>query len=201
MSIPRRPGPVLVGVNDEPSSDLALRWAISDARTLGVAVKVVNAFSGTPGCSEPMYRDIPDADLQEPDHVAEQLIARIIDQAREIDPEVVVEGETIEGRPSRVLVQEASFCDRVGPRLASPDRAALGRTRLGGRGCGRAHRVSDDRRAGTSRTAGGRRVGRGGCGRHGQPRRPSWPSASTTPADIRSRCGQCCAGIRICWHR
>jgi nucleotide-binding universal stress UspA family protein len=113
MSIPRRPGPVLVGVNDEPSSDLALHWAISDARTLGVAVKVVNAFSGTASMREPMYRDIPDADLQEPNHVAEQLIARIIDQAREIDPEVVVEGETIEGGPSRVLVQEASFATEL----------------------------------------------------------------------------------------
>jgi nucleotide-binding universal stress UspA family protein len=106
MSVPRRPGPVLVGVNDEPSSDLALHWAISDARTLGIAVKVVYAFSGTSPMREPMYRDIPDADLQEPRHLAEQLIARIIDQAREIDPEVVVEGETIEGGPSRVLVQK-----------------------------------------------------------------------------------------------
>ena len=112
MSIPRRPGPVLVGVNDEPSSDLALHWAISDARTLGVAVKVVNAFSGTASMREPMYRDSPDADLQEPSHVAEELIARIIDQAREIDPEVVVEGETIEGGASRVLVQEASFAEK-----------------------------------------------------------------------------------------
>jgi nucleotide-binding universal stress UspA family protein len=62
---------------------------------------------------EPMYRDIPDAGLQEPNDVAEQLIARMIDQAREIDPEVVVEGETIEGGPSRVLVQEASFATEL----------------------------------------------------------------------------------------
>jgi nucleotide-binding universal stress UspA family protein len=60
-----------------------------------------------------MYRDIPDADLEEPEPVAEQLIARIIDRAREIDPEVGVEGETIEGRPSQVLVQEASFATEL----------------------------------------------------------------------------------------
>lgn len=113
MSIPRRPGPVLVGVNDEPSSDLALRWAISDARTLGVPVRAVNVFSGSARTSEPRYRDIPDADLEEPEPVAEQLIARIIDRAREIDPEVGVEGETIEGRPSQVLVQEASFATEL----------------------------------------------------------------------------------------
>src|SRR5215468_3062580 len=113
MSNPRRPGPVLVGVNDEPSSDLALRWAISDARTLGVPIKVVTAFSGTPRMREPMYRDIPDVDLQEPRHVAEQLIDEIIDRAREIDPEVDVEGETIEGRPSQVLVQQASFATEL----------------------------------------------------------------------------------------
>ena len=99
-------------MNDEPSSDLALHWAISDARTLGVAVRVINAFSGTASMREPMYRDIPDGDLQEPNHVAEQLIARIIDQAREIDPEVVVDGETIEGGRSRVLAQEASFAEK-----------------------------------------------------------------------------------------
>jgi nucleotide-binding universal stress UspA family protein len=107
MTIPSRSGPVLVGVNDEPSSDLALRWALSDARTLGVPVRVVNAFSGIPR-TEPMYRDIPDANLGQPQHVAEQLVARIIDQAREIDSEVVVKGEAIEGGPSHILVDESS---------------------------------------------------------------------------------------------
>ena len=107
MTIPPRSGPVLVGVNDEPSSDLALRWALSDARTLGVPVKVVHAFSGI-SRMEPMYRDIPDANLAQPQHVAEQLVARIIDQARAIDSEVVVKGEAIEGGPGGVLALEAS---------------------------------------------------------------------------------------------
>jgi nucleotide-binding universal stress UspA family protein len=107
MTIPPRSGPVLVGVNDEPSSELALRWAMSDARTLGVPVRVVHAFSGIPR-TEPMYRDIPDANLGQPQHVAEQLVARITDQAREIDSEVVVKGEAIEGGPGRALVLEAS---------------------------------------------------------------------------------------------
>jgi nucleotide-binding universal stress UspA family protein len=107
MTIPPRSGPVLVGVNDEPSSDLALRWALSDAQTLGVPVRVVNAFSGIPR-TEPMYRDIPDANLGQPQHVAEQLVAGTIDQAREIDSEVVVKGEAIEGGPSQILVDESS---------------------------------------------------------------------------------------------
>jgi nucleotide-binding universal stress UspA family protein len=107
MTIPPRPGPVLVGVNDEPSSDLALRWALSDARTLGVPVRVVHAYSGI-SRTEPMYRDIPDANLAQPQHVAEQLVARIIDQARAIDSEVVVKGEAIEGGPGAVLALEAS---------------------------------------------------------------------------------------------
>ena len=55
-----------------------------------------------------MYRDIPDADLQQPRHVAEQLVVRLVDGARETDPDVVVCGDAIEGSPSRVLVQEAS---------------------------------------------------------------------------------------------
>jgi nucleotide-binding universal stress UspA family protein len=107
MTIPPRPGPVLVGVNDEPSSDLALRWALSDARTLGVPVRVVHAYSGI-SRTEPMYRHIPDANLAQPQHVAEQLVARIIDQARAIDSEVVVKGEAIEGGPGGVLALEAS---------------------------------------------------------------------------------------------
>jgi nucleotide-binding universal stress UspA family protein len=107
MTIPPRSGPVLVGVNDEPSSQFALRWAMSDARTLGVPVRVVHAFSGI-ARTEPMYRDIPDANLGQPQHVAEQLVARITDQAREIDSEVVVKGEAIEGGPGRALVLEAS---------------------------------------------------------------------------------------------
>ncbi len=127
MSIPPRPGPVLVGVNDEPSTDLALRWAISDARTLGVAVKLMHAFSGVPRTQEPMYRDIPDADLQQPRHVAEQLVARLVDQAREIDPEVVVDGDAIEGSPSRELVQEASSATElvVGSRHLTALRSAV----------------------------------------------------------------------------
>jgi nucleotide-binding universal stress UspA family protein len=55
-----------------------------------------------------MYRDIPDANLGQPQHVAEQLVARTIDQAREIDAEVVVKGEAIEGGPGGVLALEAS---------------------------------------------------------------------------------------------
>ena len=127
MSIPPRPGPVLVGVNDERSTELALRWAIADARTLGVAVELFHAFSGILRRQEPMYRDIPDADLQQPRHVAEQLVAKIIEQAREIDPEVVVEGEAIEGGPSRVLVQEASSATELvlGSRLLTALRSAV----------------------------------------------------------------------------
>ena len=127
MSTPPRPGPVLVGVNDEPSTDLALRWAISDARTLGVAVKLVHVFSGVPRMREPMYRDIPDVDLQQPRHVAEQLVARITDQAREIDPDVVVNGDAMDGSPSRVLVQEASSATElvVGSRHLNALRSAV----------------------------------------------------------------------------
>ena len=129
MSIPPRPGPVLVGVNDEQSTDLALRWAISDARTLGVAVKLVHAFSGILRTQEPMYRDIPDADLQQPRHVAEQLVARFVDGAREIDHDVVVCGDAIEGRPSRVLVQEASSATALRSAVVgSVAVAATGRT-------------------------------------------------------------------------
>ena len=74
-----------------------------------------------------MYRDIPDADLQQPRHVAEQLVARIIDQAREIDPDVVVEGDAMEGSPSRVLVQEASSATElvVGSRHLTALRSAV----------------------------------------------------------------------------
>jgi nucleotide-binding universal stress UspA family protein len=112
---------------------------MSDARTLGVAVKLVHAFSGTPRMREPMYRDIPDANLQQPRHVAEQLVAKMVDQARAIDPDVLVEGEAIEGGASRVLVQEASEVTElvVGSRhltalrsavLGSVAVAAVGRT-------------------------------------------------------------------------
>ena len=183
MSSVHRPGPMLVGVNDEPSSDLALRWAMSDARTLGVAVKLVHAFSGIPRMREPMYRDIPDADLEQPRHVAEQLVAKMVDQAREIDPDVLVEGDAIEGGASRVLVQEASSATAlvVGSRHLTALRSAV----LGsvGRCCGWPHRMPDDRRARTGRTAGRRRSGRGWCRRYGQgANRPSGRLRSCQPA-------------------
>jgi nucleotide-binding universal stress UspA family protein len=126
MTVPPRSGPILVGVNEEPSSDLALRWALSDARTLGVPVRVVHAFTGIPRM-EPMYRDIPDANLGQPQHVAEQLVARIIDQAREIDSEVVVKGEAIEGGPGPVLALEATSATELvlGSRHLSALRSAV----------------------------------------------------------------------------
>jgi nucleotide-binding universal stress UspA family protein len=57
---------------------------------------------------EPAYRDLPDADEELEPNVAGQLVAKIIEQAREIEPGVVVEGDAIDGSPSRVLVQESS---------------------------------------------------------------------------------------------
>jgi nucleotide-binding universal stress UspA family protein len=126
MTVPLRSGPILVGMNEEPSSDLALRWALSEARTLGVPVRVVHAFTGI-SRMEPMYRDIPDANLGQPQHVAEQLVARIIDQAREIDSEVVVKGEAIEGGPGPVLVLEASSATElvIGSRHLNALRSAV----------------------------------------------------------------------------
>ena len=121
---------ILVGIDDAPHSDAALNWAVDDARTRNVPVRLVYAYHWEPPQGRnPIHTHVPDAERQQPRHIAEQIMARAIDRARERDVGIRVDGEAIDGDAARVLVDEsASAAELV---LGSRHLKALGSAVLG----------------------------------------------------------------------
>ena len=139
MSIQQRP--IVVGIDDSPGSEAALRWAVEDARTRHVPVRLVYAFHWQYTYARlPMYTDVPDADLQMSTHVAEQLIATMIDRVRELDPSVEVGGEVIDGEAPSALIDESQRASLLV--LGSRQLKALGSTVVGSVGAAAAARAA-----------------------------------------------------------
>lgn len=95
-------GPVVVGVDDSPEAEAALKIAVAEARRLAVPVRAVHAWDLTPWMVGPMgvsaLMAIPDQD---------KLEARIDDMVqpyRDAHPGMVIDVEVIESRPSAALV-------------------------------------------------------------------------------------------------
>jgi nucleotide-binding universal stress UspA family protein len=100
---------ILVGIDDAPDSDVALNWAVDDARTRTVPIRLVYAYHWElPHNRNPVDAPVPDAERQQPRHIAEQVVARAIDRARERDAGVTVDGEAIDGKAARVLLDESA---------------------------------------------------------------------------------------------
>ena len=128
MSAEQRP--IIVGINQSPGAEVALRWALADARVRNAAVRLVYAYRWRYTYGRvPMYADVPDADLQQARYVAEQLIANTVDRARDLDPDIDVAGEAVDGDAAEVLVDESQFASLLV--LGSRHLKAVGSTVLG----------------------------------------------------------------------
>lgn len=133
--------PIVVGVDASPGTDAALRWAIEDAGTRNVAVRLVCAYRWVLAYGRiPMYADIPKVDLVHFRHVAEQVLAKAIGRAAEIDPGVEVRAEAIDADPVPVLIEESSRAALIV--LGSRQRTALGSSMLGSVSAGVAARAA-----------------------------------------------------------
>ena len=101
--------PILVGVNDSPSVDAALRWAVDEARVRKAPMRFVYAYKWQFRHGDiPAFADVPEAGLYGSRDVAEQTVVKMVDRARELAPELDVGGAAVDGHPVEVLVDESA---------------------------------------------------------------------------------------------
>lgn len=105
--------PVVVGVDDSPGSDAAIRWAIADATARTAPLRLIHAYRWNPAhVPTPLYRHLPDADLQMPRHIAEQAVDRLLARATELGAADVT-GDAIDSDPVDALVGEAGYASEL----------------------------------------------------------------------------------------
>ncbi len=125
-----RQGPIVVGVNDSPGAEAAMRWAMDDARTRKVPLRLVFAYRWEYRYADiPIYGDVPDFDAEQSRDVAEKVVTQMAELARELDADVDVDGEAIDGRAADVLIDQSTYASRIV--LGSRLHKALGSVMLG----------------------------------------------------------------------
>jgi nucleotide-binding universal stress UspA family protein len=122
--------PIVVGINESPGAEAAIRWAVDDARARKLPVRLIHAYRRSyPFSRIPMYADIPGAEVQEARHMAEGVVGRMIDHARALDPGVEVDGEAIDGDAVETLISQSAYASLLV--LGSRHLKALGSVMLG----------------------------------------------------------------------
>ncbi len=131
--------PVVVGVDDKPGTDLALEWAVTDAASRNIPLRVVTAFQWVLQYRwSAVYADVRDPDAAQMRHAADQLVARTVARARQLASNLTVDGEAVEGAPVGVLLDESQRAVEVV--LGSRHLKTLGSAVLGSVGGGVAAR-------------------------------------------------------------
>jgi nucleotide-binding universal stress UspA family protein len=121
--------PVVAGVDGSPTTNAVLRWAIADARTRNVPLRLVLAYDWHYTHPRlPLYSEIPETDVHLPRHIAEQAVAELIAQATNLGA-VDVAGEAVDGEPVDVLLDESLSASQLV--LGSRRLSALGSSVLG----------------------------------------------------------------------
>lgn len=125
-----RSAPVVVGIDDSSSNNLALRWAIEHARASGATLRLVCAYPWT--LIEPGELPLEDPEAPEPDHLrveAQKLLATARERAAALAPDLSIRCGAIEGNPVQALLSESSRASVLV--LGSRGRKALGSVLLG----------------------------------------------------------------------
>jgi nucleotide-binding universal stress UspA family protein len=99
------PRPIVVGVDGSGGANLALDWALNEARRTGAQLDIVasSVFPGTSGYAFTVDIGIPDA--------ARQVVDEALAHVARVAPEVVVRGETKEDPPAVALVDASRSAD------------------------------------------------------------------------------------------
>jgi nucleotide-binding universal stress UspA family protein len=124
------PASIVVGADASEGADTALTWAVRDAGTRNVPVRVVCAYRW-PAESErrSYFAPLPELDRAEYQQAARAVVDRAVDRAHELDPAVTVHGEAVDGPPVTVLLEESAA--GVLLVLGSRHRGAVSSTLLG----------------------------------------------------------------------
>jgi len=122
--------PIVVGIDASAGADAALRWALAEAATRKAPVRVVCAYRRTVAY-EPMlmWSGLREPELEHSRSVAEDVVAKAIAYAAEVDAGVQVQGEAIAGNPVPVLAEESHRGSVLV--LGSRHRSAVGAIFLG----------------------------------------------------------------------
>lgn len=115
-------GPVVVGVDGMPESSTALRWAIAEARSRGLPLRLVYAYEIPAGYPAGWYPTKGDEDRSAFVAHAESLVDAACAQARQLGRDLDISGEAIRGRGSDVLLAESTYASLL----------VVGSRRLGG---------------------------------------------------------------------
>lgn len=101
--IPTPGGPVVVGVDDSPEADAALKLAADEAQARGVGLRVIHAWDVAPWMMGPMgvtaLQSLP------PIETLRNGVEVFVEPVRETHPGLDVDVRVIEGRPSTALVE------------------------------------------------------------------------------------------------
>lgn len=100
-------GPVVVGVDEPAVNDLALRWAIEQARTVGATLRLVCAYQWVLFYSWERTYDVHVPELEQLCRRAERRVSEAHEQASVLAPDLVIESAAIDGDAVTVLVAES----------------------------------------------------------------------------------------------
>lgn len=102
-----RTRPIVVGVDDSPGTELALRWAADEARARDVPIRLITAFRYDLAADRlPAFVTVSSIEVLEPRQVAEQLLANAVNTVTAAGAEA--SSESVDGDPVRVLVSESA---------------------------------------------------------------------------------------------
>jgi nucleotide-binding universal stress UspA family protein len=132
--------PVVVGVDGSSGSELALRWALDDATVRNAPVQVIcchrrPATLGWEGIHQSDSEQLGSA----AEEFAHEVVAKALEQARAIAPDLEITGEAVHGAAAEVLADRSAGAARVV--VGSRQLKALGSALLGSVGTGLAARA------------------------------------------------------------
>lgn len=107
MSVER--APVVVGVDESPGTDLTLMWAIEEARSRGVPIRLVYAYGAAlTYAAVPIYGNLPVPELPYVRDVAAKLVARAVARVRELAADLEVSSAAIGNDAALALIDESA---------------------------------------------------------------------------------------------
>jgi len=123
------PNPVVVGVDGTPGSELALRWAVDDADTRGVPLRIITAYRWALTDPWALHYDLRDPERERLRHKAEHRLVDATRHAADLRPGVHVECQAVDGVAGQVLISQSEHaCVIV---IGSRQLKALGSAMLG----------------------------------------------------------------------